>query len=98
MPQRRVRTRTHRVGLLGPGHVPPQRPRRRGQAAGVTRFITVTQAAEEYFVPERTVRTWIARGLVTWVGTGLLDDDDVMRAEHSTRRTRRMGDLLARAG
>lgn len=63
----------------------------------MTRFITVAQAAEEYFVPERTVRTWIARGLVTWVGTGLLDDDDVMRAEHSTRRTRRMSDLLARA-
>lgn len=64
----------------------------------MTRFITVAEAAAEYFVPERTVRTWIARGLCEWVGTGLLDDDDVMRAEYSTRRTRRMGDLLARAG
>jgi hypothetical protein len=64
----------------------------------VTRFITVTEAADEYFVPERTVRTWIARDLVHWVGTGLLDDEEVRAAEYATRRTRRMDDLLARAG
>lgn len=64
----------------------------------MTRFLTVAQASEEYFVPERTVRTWVARGLVRWVGAGLLADDEVMAAERATRRNPRLLDLLAKAG
>lgn len=59
------------------------------------RHLTVAQAAEEYFVPEKTIRRWLERGLLDWQTPGLIADSDVARVEQSTRRLARMGRIVA---
>lgn len=60
-----------------------------------SRLLTVAEAAEEFFVPEKTIRRWIDRDLLRWQRPGLVLDSDVAAAEAKTRRVRRMRDLLA---
>lgn len=62
------------------------------------RIITTRQAAEEFYVPVRTIQTWTCRGLLTPVSPGLYRDMDVAKAEARTRRTARAMRLLKAAG
>lgn len=59
------------------------------------RLLTVAEAAEEFFVPEKTVRRWLDRELLNWHRPGLLLDTDVAAVEARTRRLRRTRHLLA---
>jgi hypothetical protein len=60
------------------------------------RLLTVAEASAEFFVPERTIRTWIGRGFVRW-RDGYLDEDEVAGVERKLRRGPRERHLLALA-
>jgi hypothetical protein len=59
------------------------------------RLITVAEASGEFWVPEKTIRTWIERGLLSWHTPGLLLEADVAEVERQTRQLPRMRRLLA---
>jgi hypothetical protein len=52
----------------------------------VNRLLTVAEAAELFWLPEETLRTWMKRGQVPAPGPGLVWEMDVARAEAATRR------------
>lgn len=59
------------------------------------RLLTVTEAAAEFFISEKTIRRWLERALISWYEPGLLLESDVAQVELLTRRVSRMGQMLA---
>jgi hypothetical protein len=57
------------------------------------RALTVRDAATEFYVPLKTVETWVARGHLT-LHAGLVDADDVAEVEARLRRRPRLARLL----
>lgn len=59
------------------------------------RLLTVAEASDEYFVPEKTIRTWLERGRLSWYQPGLLLDSDLATVERQTRKESRWRKILA---
>jgi hypothetical protein len=59
-------------------------------------LLTVAEAATEFFVPEKTIRTWIARDYLG-LRNGLVSEAELAEVEKKLRRKPREGQLLALA-
>jgi len=58
------------------------------------RYLTTAEAAEQFWLPRRTVETWTARGVLAPVAPGLYREADVADAELRTRRRPRLDRLV----
>ena len=61
------------------------------------RTLTRDQITREFFLPVKTLETWVRRGLLTPVTRGRYLEDDVAAVEASTRRRPRLDRLVALA-
>jgi hypothetical protein len=61
------------------------------------RIMTTAEAARSFWVPVRTVETWVARGRLVPAAPGLFRECDVADAERATRRQPRLAQLLGAA-